>query len=464
VRRAPTINDRPGSSVPESRAYEVRGLGGWLRPQILWTALLVGAICFEGLGRKFLPEVPAAVFYFLKDAVLLLGLVGFGLPWTAMSSARVLYHGFGLTCAAAFVWTVLETLNPAHRSAMLAVLGLRSYWLWWVAPMLVAGVLARRRDRERAVTVLAAVGFIVAANAAIQFAQPASAQTYALYEGEEIIPIATVATTGRARVSSTFSYLSGFTDFVVLVPGLLLSLGLTSSIRAFRVLALSSTVVTIAVMPMTGSRSPVVLAIGTIALVIWSGGLWSRAMRRAVIAALLAAALAFVVSPEAIEGVQYRFGLDDTRNRFAEILELLPPFAIIRNEHPLLGIGTGMQQNARVGLQVSADFESEGEPGRYLIELGDPGYLLVWFARLGLAVALLRAATALRGAGRGAVAGAATAYAFFAMQGTLAFDHVFQALFFVGAGCILAEVIESRREASTQTSSNARSGGGWGSS
>ena len=442
-----------GSSLRRSDVSgwrDVAAPGGWLRPQLVWTLLLVSAICFEGLGRKLLTDVPAIFFYFLKDALLAVGLLKFGLRRAEMSSARSLYRGFVAALAAAFAWTLLQTLNSVQRAPVLAVLGFRSYWLWWIAPIVVAGVLRDKRDRERAVMVLAMVAVVVAVNAGLQFAEPAGAQSYALYNGEEIVPIATVATTGRARVSSTFSYISGFADFAVLVPALLLSFGLNASLRKVRVLAMASTAATVTVIPTTGSRSPVVLAIGTMALVIWNGGLLSRAARRAVGVALLAAALAYVVGPEAIEGIQDRFGMDDTRNRFGEILELLPPFAIARNEHPRWGIGTGMQQNARVGLKIEADWESEGEPARYLIELGTLGYLFMWFARLGLAVALLRAAAVLRRARRGAIAGAAAAYAFFAVQGGLTFDHVFQALFFVGVGFILAEVIEVQRGAAAR--------------
>lgn len=445
----------PTSSIPNN-ALSSSGLrqrhyaslpGGWSRAQLVWTLFLVSAICFEGLGRKLLPDVPAVFFYFLKDAALLIGLIRFGFPRSEMSSARFLYRGFSAALIAAFFWTLLQTLNAGQRSPVLAMLGFRSYWMWWIAPIVVAGVLKEKHDRERAVIILALVALVVAVNAGIQFAQPAGDQTYALYNGEEIVPVATVATTGRARVSSTFSYISGFADFAVLVPALLLSFGLNASARRVRVLAMLATAAIVTVIPTTGSRSPVVLAMGTMALVIWSGGLLSRAVRRVGVVAVLAAALAFVVVPEAIEGVQDRFGLDDTRNRFGEILDLLPPFAIARNAHPMWGIGTGMQQNARVGLQIGSDWESEGEPGRYLIELGVPGYLLVWLARLGLSVALLRAALELRRAKRGAIAGVALAYAFFAVQGNLTFDHVFQALFFVGVGFILAEVMEVRREA-----------------
>lgn len=418
----------------------------WLRPRTIWFAALVSALCFEGLGRKFIPQVPAWVFYFLKDAVLLVGVVRLG-PFAAVAnSGRYLYRGFGIFLAAAFSWTLIETVNPAHVSGALAVVGLRSYWLWWIAPFVVASALRGKQDREYAVFVLVGATVIVALYAALQFAMPSSAQTYALYEGEEVVPIAMVATTGRVRVSSTFGYISGFTDFVVLVPALLLSLGLSASERRVRIAALIGVATSIVVMPMTGSRSPVILASATMVLVILGARLRSRVVRRTVVAGAVAVSMAFLLAGEAIEGVRDRFQGQDTRERIEEALELLPPFAIMRNEYPLLGIGTGMQQNARVALRILTDWATEGEPGRYLIELGLPGYLFVWLARLGLCVGLLRAAFILRRAGRGAVAGAAYAYAFFAMQGNLTFDHIFQALFFLGSGMILAEVVETQGE------------------
>jgi hypothetical protein len=106
-----------------------------------------------------------------------------------------------------------------------------------------------------------------------------------------------------------------------------------------------------------------------------------------------------------------------------------------------------MQQNARIPMGIPCEYYSEGENGRYLIELGLPGYLLIWTAgKLGLCVALLRAYTYLKKAKRRAAAGAALAYSLLTLLGNLTFDHVWQALFFTGCGFILSEVLEARRQ------------------
>jgi hypothetical protein len=80
-----------------------------------------------------------------------------------------------------------------------------------------------------------------------------------------------------------------------------------------------------------------------------------------------------------------------------------------------------------------------------LIELGPVGYLLVWTAKLGLIIALIRAYALLKRAGRRGAAGAALSYAALTMVGSQTFDHVWQALYFLGCGFILAEVISVQR-------------------
>ena len=192
---------------------------------------------------------------------------------------------------------------------------------------------------------------------------------------------------------------------------------------------------------MSGSRGPVVLSALTMGLIIWSAGLLRTRQGRAMAAGTaLAVAVGFLASPEAVVGLGSRFDLGDTSERVSGAAEILPHVAIASNEHPIFGIGTGMQQNARFALGVDPGWGSEGEPGRLLIELGTLGFLLLWLVRVGLAVALVRAARLARRAGRGPVAGLALAFAVLAFSGTVVFDHVYQAMYFVGLGFVLREV------------------------
>lgn len=422
-------------------AYARTGwLSGWRRKSVVWMGALLIAICLEGAGRKFMPGAPSTLFYFLKDAVLLVGLALFGIRPGVLRRAQRAVSGFAPVLVLAFAVTAVEALNASLTSPALAVIGFRSYWLWWMAPLVIASALRMPEDRARAVTILSALALLVAGVAAIQFSFPpeAAINTYALYEGKEVLDVATVGATGKARVSSTFSYLSGFVDFAILIPPLLLSLGIGETDRGKRWLRLVAAGATAITLPMSGSRGPVLVGAGALVAVAWGAGfLRSQVGRRLILVGILVAGAAAVAVPEATEGVRSRFAGEDTVHRISGVLTILPPVALALSEYPLAGIGTGMQQNARAALGVRTDWGSEGEPERLLIELGPIGYLLVWMAKLGLIVALLRLARQFGREGRRGLSGAALAYAILTMLGNLVFDHVWQALYFTGLGLIL---------------------------
>jgi hypothetical protein len=355
---------------------------------------------------------------------------------------RRLFRGFGLPLAAAIAWTILQTANPEHGSIVLAGIGLRSYWLWWVGPLIVATALRDEGDWYAAITTLGVLAIAIAAYAAIQFEFPANAPINRYAWDANSPEVASVGATGRVRVTSTFSYISGFAAFATLTIPVLLGVGL-GGVRGWRrTVAFVAAAALAATVSMNGSRAPVILAIvGAIVVALRSGLFGTRNGRRITLTLLSGAALAWWGGREGIAGVESRFrDSGDEAMRVAWVLQALPPLAILQTEFPAFGIGTGMQQNARVALGVRAGWDSEPEPGRYLIELGLVGYLLVWIARLGLVAAGVRAAAVLARAGKRALAGCALALAGLSFIGTLTFDHVWQALFFLSAGLVLKAV------------------------
>jgi hypothetical protein len=417
-----------------------------------WFATLIATICFEGLGRKFLPGVPSAFFYFLKDAILLIGWFRFRPPAPLRATARRLYRGFELIWVMSVVWTIIETLNPEHGSSLLAVIGLRAYWLWWIAPPLVAEVLREEKDRRRAIYVILATGVVVATFAAIQFMSPpdSALNVYSYVDGERVDQVV-IDETGRGRVSSTFAFISGFADFSILVPTLLLSLGLDAKDAKLRRYAFVVTGMIAAVLPMSGNRLSVLVGGAILLVSFWTAGLFfTRIGRRLLVGGVMAAVVSVVAFPDAFVGVQSRFGnQEETQHRYLlTAASVIPPLAIAMVDHPAFGLGTGMLQNARIALRVPVRIEVEQEFERYLVELGTLGFLLLWTVKFGLSVALYRAYRILKAAGRRGAATAALSYAILTMIGNLTFDHIWQALYFIGCGFILAEIAALAREKS----------------
>src|SRR4029079_4467830 len=128
--------------------------------------------------------------------------------------------------------------------------------------------------------------------AAIQFALPstASLNAYAPVEGEDI-QTAPVHATGRSRVSSTFSFVSGFADFTVLIPTLILALGLDARDPKLRKSALVVTGLTAAVVPMSGARASVLLGAAVLIISAWSAGLLFTRIGRRIVARSVGARL-----------------------------------------------------------------------------------------------------------------------------------------------------------------------------
>lgn len=415
------------------------------RRKAQWFALFFCSICFEGLGRKYLSVIPGEAFYFLKDALLIYGLVSFRMDPRIMKVIRIMYRPFGAAVALALMVSIVQVFNTGIRASfLLGVLGLRAYWLWCVAVPVVANVLLSPYVRRRGIFVLAFVSTVVAMFAVIQFGSPSTSatNTYAIHAGQEVAAYE-VGSTGRARVSSTFTFITGFTDFVVLIPALLLSVGLGETDRRTRLIATTAAMLSSASLPMSGSRAPFVVGLFLLAMVAREAGfLFTRVGRRVIVVGAVAIFAVIYIFPDSLQGVMDRFDSEDTDSRFSSIYTVLPPVAMATIDYPPLGTGTGMQQNFRNLFGVDyGEYESELEVGRYLIELGAPGYLFVWITRVGLMVAFLRAAKLFRKANRRAAAGAATAYAILTFYGNLTFDHIWQSLYFTGSGFILQELV-----------------------
>jgi hypothetical protein len=200
--------------------------------------------------------------------------------------------------------------------------------------------------------------------------------------------------------------------------------------------------------PMGGGRAAVLyVALGAFAVLGMSGTFRNRRGALGLAGLIVGVGVGFALAPEAAQGVGNRFDSDETVGRFRDLALVIPVVPILNAEYPPLGLGVGAMQNAAAWLGVDTGWESESEAHRLLLEVGVPGYLLVWLSRALMALGLIRAGRGLARSQARPWAGAAWAYAACCMLMPLTTDHVAQSLFFSGVGLILARFVQTGKTA-----------------
>jgi hypothetical protein len=414
--------------------------------EFIWWGSLLVSIAVEGLGRRYLP-VPGPVLYFAKDAVLLIGLVVLGRNPAVLAAAQRLAGLVPILLGATAFWCMVTLAFPEHPSLILGILGMRQYLLWWLAPAVVASAVIREGGTGRVEWLLAALALGVAGLAAFQFTQSPTEAINAYAWGNQPGDVATVSSTGRVRVTSTFSYISGFSNFVSLATPLLLAAGVGARGNRARVMLVAAGALA-ATTPMGGGRAAVLyVALGAFAVLGMSGTFRNRRGALGLAGLIVGVGVGFALAPEAAQGVGNRFDSDETVGRFRDLALVIPVVPILNAEYPPLGLGVGAMQNAAAWLGVDTGWESESEAHRLLLEVGVPGYLLVWLSRALMALGLIRAGRGLARSQARPWAGAAWAYAACCMLMPLTTDHVAQSLFFSGVGLILARFVQTGKTA-----------------
>lgn len=210
---------------------------------------------------------------------------------------------------------------------------------------------------------------------------------------EESAHIAMVA--GHARITSTFSYISGYTTYLNVI--VLLLFYLLSAQRVSPSEKLKATILILLAginLFMTGSRGTVVLSIlSVIAYLIASVRLGLTFVTKLVfrIALLGSIALAILTFSQAAKKTykesvdSFMTRVEDSRDEISgRLIDTFTPFKFLKEAGLFgYGIGTTYQGAAKFDVdwkKMPRDFEEE--PERIVLEMGFIGYLLVYFLRL----------------------------------------------------------------------------------
>jgi hypothetical protein len=422
-------------------------VGRWrLAAQLVMVLLIL-----EGAIRKWVAPGAQDLVYFAKDVLLLGVYAGFfrDLPRLRSRLPRqpVLY---GLLAFGA-LFGALEIFNPALPNLLVGIFGFKAYFFY--VPLIFVLPAAFRDDSELHLFLwrYCLLAIPVGALAIAQFFSPSSSLLNTYARSNEDAYVVTFGSSSFVRVTATFSFITGFTAYLLAAAILILML-LGAGRWKFRghYLLFTALGMTLLGMLMTGSRGPVLILAVLFPIYWWlavirekgSGAVFGRL----VIALALVVGFIAYTSQDAVDAFLGRVntGGADVPGRVAS--PLLSPYLVMADAGPA-GFGIGATHQTAAALTPGIVPYSwlhgliiEVETGRIMLELGPIGFLLVYLVRLYLAFFAFRQVLALRTRFHRALATGSLLFFLAAIPGGVVFDVTSDVYYWFFAGLLLAAI------------------------
>lgn len=240
-----------------------------LRPLL---ALFFVLLVVDGALRKWVFPEYGTLLFLLKDAVLWVALLAFAARRSALSLPRPVKATWVPLLLTIYVFVVLlQAFNPRQVSLTVSAIGLKAHLAYLPLVVLLPALVTEADDEQmtRSLWRLTILLYLpVLALGVYQFSQPPTAaiNTYA----REMEVVAT-SLSEVPRITGTFSYISGFTSFLsfgAFLSVAVLLAGIRWRERSLMALGATLVVATAIVLPMTGSRGPVLLTTGGLGLLL----------------------------------------------------------------------------------------------------------------------------------------------------------------------------------------------------
>jgi hypothetical protein len=401
-------------------------------------------LVFEGAIRKWVLPGSQDLVYFAKDVVLLGCYAGFfGRDLRLSRLARVPPWLVGLLIAGA-VYGGLALANPRVPNILTGLFGFKSYFLYFPLIFIVPATFNSEAELTRFLYRYALLAIPVGLLAVVQFRSPASSliNTYAWNPGDTS-QIVTFGISEQVRVTGTFSFISGFAVYVLVIALTIMALLAAQRWRIRgNVLLFLALTLTLTGMLMTGSRAPVLQLTLLLPVYLWFTVVKARGGaatlgRILVVVALGAALFAQAFSPAAEAFLARASGGEDAPSRIMG--PLVEPYYAF-DSGGFLGDGIGTTHQAAPKLAVSGvpgvwgppaatEAMFEGESGRVMLELGLLGFLLIYLPRIALIFVAVRYVSALQRPSLRGLGTASLLIVVVSLPGAIVFN-VTQGLFF----------------------------------
>ncbi len=402
-------------------------------------------LVFEGAIRKWLFPGAQDLVYFGKDVLLLAAFLGYF--QRRPRTAEVVPPALGAALIAASGFGALQIFNPNLPNVLVGLLGFKAYFLYvpllWVMPAVFPDDRALAAFLRRYIWLSIPVALLALA----QFRAPAdsSLNVYARSAGPGSY-VTTFGSSTQVRVTGTFSYITGYSSYLLAMTILLLAV-LAATRWRFRgnLVVFAALGMTLLGMLMSGSRGPVFMLALLLPLYFWlglarEGGAGRTLGQLLVVGGLLAVGLNYF-GTEAVEAFYGRAsGTSDFGSRLASpFVQPLHAF----EEAGFLGYGIGATHQTAAAVTKDLPAYSwlhgvvlEGEPGQVMLELGPIGFALVYFVRLYLIFFALRQVFRLRTPFHRALATSALLFFLAHLPGAVVFNVTSGVYFWFFAGLL----------------------------
>jgi hypothetical protein len=262
-----------------------------MKPWKWLTGLFFLLVIVDGALRKWVLPGQSALLFVLKDAVLWGGFILYALRRSPTELPRPLRNTWVPVLLAGYIYVVLlQAFNPRLPNLTMSLLGLKAHLAFVPLVVLLPAMIAEATEKQ-VVRVLWGYALLLvlplATLSVYQFFQPPSA-----WVNQYVRDMGTIATVaGHVRVISTFSYVGSHTAYLTfnafLSAGVLFA-GLRCHRRDLLVLGSLLFGATIIVLPMAGSRGPIVIVAGALAVLLSiAESRYSASLRFAVVVLVL---------------------------------------------------------------------------------------------------------------------------------------------------------------------------------
>lgn len=422
---------------------------GWsVRQWRLAIQVAMVLLVFEGAIRKWLLPGAQDLVYFAKDALFLGAYVGFlrgrSRRWP-LPQAPILYAAL----AAAIGLGLFQVLNPMLPNVLVGVLGFKAYFFYVPLLFVVPGAFRDDEELARFLKRYVLIVFPVVLLSLAQFFSPAGSVLNTYAQPTESDSISTFGSSKFVRTTGTFSYISGYTSYLLVITILILII-LTTTRWRFRgnlVVFAALGMVLLGIM-MSGSRGPIVLLALVFPIYWWLAVVRERQSGQTFVRLLLGMGL--LVAGLSSAGDQAVTAYSQRAASTGDIFGRMTfPFVSPVHMLPyagLFGFGIGATHQAAKALTGGVEnpwlvnVTPEAETGRVMLELGPVGFFFVYLVRLLLAAFAFRQALRLRTLFHRAVATSALLFFLVQIPGGVIFDVTAGVYYWFLAGLVFLAV------------------------